>query len=147
MMFYAGTLLPPLQKKLLKKMHLNYGPCSLREAFDMSLEFKKEYQITQLQSTFNVMEMCYEETPEQEEFSMEEVQTRCKVKVNINKVTTLSIRRGNTTTMVAKSLIKGTITGPTLTKATNHSIIRDQSKIKTVIPRIQKDFKVKVKVK
>ena len=76
MMFYAGNLLPPLQKKLLKKMHLNYGPCSLREAFDMTLEFEKEYQITQLQSTFNVMETCYEETPEQEEFSVEEVQMR-----------------------------------------------------------------------
>ena len=76
MMFYTGTLLPPLQKKLLKKMHSNYGPYSLREAFDMTLEFKKEYQITQPQSTFNVMETCYEETPEQEEFSMEEVQTR-----------------------------------------------------------------------
>ena len=124
--------IPPLQKKLLKKMHLNYGPHSLREAFDMTLEFEKEYQITQPQSTFNVMEMCYEETPEQEEFSTEEV----KVKVNINKVTAPSIKRGNTTTMVAKSLIKGTITGPTLTKATNHSIIRDQSKIKTIVPTI-----------
>ena len=79
MMFYAGTLLPPLQKKLLKKMHSNYGPHSLREAFDMTLEFEKEYQITQPQSTFNVMETCYEETPEQEEFSMEEVQMRSQM--------------------------------------------------------------------
>ena len=129
-------------------MHSNYGPHSLREAFDMTLEFEKEYQITQLQSTFTVIEMFYEETPEQEEFPMEEVQMRLqiKVKVNINKVTTLTIRRGNTT-MVAKSLIKGTITETTLTKATNHSISRDQSKIKAIIPRILKDFKVKVKVK
>ena len=79
MMFYTGTLLPPLQKKLLKKMHSNYGPHSLREAFDMTLEFKKEYQITQPQSTFNIMETCYEETPEQEEFSMEEVQMRSQM--------------------------------------------------------------------
>ena len=79
MMFYARTLLPPLQKKLLKKMHLNYGPHSLREAFDMTLEFKKEHQITQPQSTFNVMETCYEETPEQEEFSMEEVHMRSQM--------------------------------------------------------------------
>ena len=45
----------------------------------MTLEFKKEYQITQLQSTFNVMEMCYEETPEKEEFSTEEVQMRSQM--------------------------------------------------------------------
>ena len=37
--------------------------------------------------------------------------------------------------MVGKSL-KGTITEPTLTKATNHSISKDQSKIKAIIPRI-----------
>ena len=79
MMFYTGTLLPPLQKKLLKKMHSNYGPHSLREAFDMILEFEKEYQITQPQSTFNIMETCYEEIPEQQEFSMEEVQTRSQM--------------------------------------------------------------------
>ena len=79
MMFYTGTLLPPLQKKLLKKMHSPYGPHSLREAFDMALEFEKEYQITQPHSTFNIMEMCYEETPEQEEFSMEEVQMRLQM--------------------------------------------------------------------
>ena len=79
MMFFAETLLTPLQKKLLKKMHSNYGPHSLREAFDMTLEFEKEYQITHLQSTFNVMKTYYEETPEQEEFSMGEVQTRLQV--------------------------------------------------------------------
>ena len=45
----------------------------------MTLEFKKEYQITQLQSTFNIMETCYEETPEQEEFSTEEVQMRSQM--------------------------------------------------------------------
>ena len=60
-------------------MHLTYGPHSLREAFDMTLEFEKEYQITQPQSTFNFMEMCYEETPEQEEFSMEEIQMRSQM--------------------------------------------------------------------
>ena len=49
MMFFTGTLLPPLQKKLLKKMHLHYRPHTLREAFDLTLEFEKEYQITPLQ--------------------------------------------------------------------------------------------------
>ena len=52
---------------------------TLREAFDMTLEFKKEYQITPPQSTFNIMETCYEETPEQEEFSLEEVQMRLQM--------------------------------------------------------------------
>ena len=33
MMFYAGTLHEPLRKKLLKKMHSNYRPQTLREAF------------------------------------------------------------------------------------------------------------------
>ena len=47
MMFFALTLLCPLQRKLLKKMNMVYGPRTLREAFDLTLEFKKEYQITQ----------------------------------------------------------------------------------------------------
>ena len=47
MMFFAGTLMPPLWKKLLKKMHSHYRPHTLREAFDLTLEFEKEYQITQ----------------------------------------------------------------------------------------------------
>ena len=123
-------------------MHLNYGPCSLREAFDMTLEFKKECQITQLQSTFNDMETCYEETPEQYEFSMEEVQMRSQMQGQgqgeYQQGNHLSIRRGNTITMVAKSLIKGTITGPTLTKDTNHSIIRDQNKIKAITPEYER---------
>ena len=34
MMFFALTLLCPLQRKLLKKMNTVYGPHTLREAFD-----------------------------------------------------------------------------------------------------------------
>ena len=49
MMFYAGTLQGPLRIKLLKKIHLNYRPRTFREAFDLTLEFEKEYQITQPQ--------------------------------------------------------------------------------------------------
>ena len=63
MMFYTGTLLPPLWKKLLKKMHSNYGPRSLREAFEITLEFEKEYQITQPQSTFNIMDNAFWRNP------------------------------------------------------------------------------------
>ena len=78
MMFFAGTLIPPLQKKLLKKMNSQYGPRSLREAFDMTLVFEREHQVTQPMCTFNVMETCYEEPQVQEEFATEEVQTRAQ---------------------------------------------------------------------
>ena len=61
MMFYAGTLHEPLRKKLLKKMHSKYRPRTLREAFDLTLEFEKEYQVTQPQSDFTIMETCYED--------------------------------------------------------------------------------------
>ena len=82
MMFFAGTLLPPLQKKLLKKMHSHYRPCTLREAFDLTLEFEKEYQITQPQSDFEVMETCHEDLEEDYEFSTEEVQMRSQAQNN-----------------------------------------------------------------
>ena len=82
MMFFTGALLPPLQKKLLKKMHLHYRPCTLREAFDLTLEFEKEYQITQPQSDFKVREMCHEDLEEDYEFSVEEVQTRSQAQNN-----------------------------------------------------------------
>ena len=81
MMFFAGTLLPPLQKKLLKTMHSHYRPCTLREAFDLTLQFEKEYQITQPQSDFKVMETCHEDLEEDYKF-MEEVQTRSQAQNN-----------------------------------------------------------------
>ena len=81
MMFYTLTLLHPLQK-LLKKMHTVYGPHFLREAFDLTLEFKKEYQITQPGPNFKVMETCYEDVEENDELSMEEVQTRSQMQNN-----------------------------------------------------------------
>ena len=82
MMFFAGTLLPPLWKKLLKKMHSHYRPRTLREAFDLTLEFEKEYQITQPQSDFKVMETCHEDPEEDYDFSAEEVQTRSQAQNN-----------------------------------------------------------------
>ena len=82
MVFFTGTLLPPLQKKLLKKMHLHYRPHTLREAFDLTLEFEKEYQITQPQSDFKVMETCHEDLEEDYDFSTEEVQMRSQAQNN-----------------------------------------------------------------
>ena len=125
------------QKKLLKKMHLNYGPHSLREAFDMTLEFKKEYQITQPQSTFNIMEMCYEETPEQEEFSMEEVQMRSQMQGQGQG----QYKQGNHPQYQKRQYNNNGGQKPYQrnnyrTKATNHSISKDKSKIKAIIPKI-----------
>ena len=57
-------------------------PCTLREAFDLTLEFEKEYQITQPQSDFEVMETCHKDLEEDYEFSMEEVQTRLQAQNN-----------------------------------------------------------------
>ena len=50
-MFYAGMLQYHLRRKLLKRIHPTYRPPrNLWEAFDLTLEFEKEYQITQLQT-------------------------------------------------------------------------------------------------
>ena len=82
MMFFALTLLCPLQRKLLKKMNTVYGPCTLREAFDLTLEFEKEYQIMQPGPNLEVMETCYEDLEENDEYSTEEVQTRSQMQNN-----------------------------------------------------------------
>ena len=82
MMFYALTLLCPVQRKLLKKMNTVYGARTLREAFDLTLEFKKEYQITQPGPDFEVMETCYEDLEDNNEFSTEEVQMRSQMQNN-----------------------------------------------------------------
>ena len=47
---YALTLLPHLKKKLLKKLNTYHRPKSLREAMDVTMEFKVEHQITQPES-------------------------------------------------------------------------------------------------
>ena len=82
MMFFTLTLLHPLQRKLLKKMNTVYGPRTLREAFDLTLEFEKEYQIMQPGPDLEVMETCYEDPEENDEYSMEEVQTRSQMQNN-----------------------------------------------------------------
>ena len=48
-------------------MNTVYGPHTLREAFDLTLEFKKEYQITQPGPDFKVMETCYEDLEDNDE--------------------------------------------------------------------------------
>ena len=68
-------------EKLLKKMHSHYRPHTLREAFNQTLEFEKEYQITQPQSDFEVMETCHEDLEEDYKFSTE-VQTRSQAQNN-----------------------------------------------------------------
>ena len=45
------------------------------EAFNLTLDFKKEYQITQPQTDFAVMETCYEDPTAENVFTTEEVQT------------------------------------------------------------------------
>ena len=82
MMFFTLTLLHPLQRKLLKKMNMVYGPHTLREAFDLTLEFKKECQIMQPGPDLKVMETCYEDPEENDEYSTEEVQTRSQMQNN-----------------------------------------------------------------
>ena len=82
MMFFSLTLLHPLQRKLLKKMNMVYGPHTLREAFDLTLEFEKEYQITHPGPNLEVMETCYEDPEESNEYSTEEVQMRSQMQNN-----------------------------------------------------------------
>ena len=45
---YASTLLPHLQRKLLKKLNSLHQPKSLREAMDVTMNLEVEHQITQL---------------------------------------------------------------------------------------------------
>ena len=71
---YMSTLLPHLQKKLLKKLN-TYRPKSLREAMDVTMDSEVEHQITQPESQLIVMESCYEE-PTLEETYTTEVQMR-----------------------------------------------------------------------
>ena len=73
---YASTLLPHLQRKLLKKLNSLHQPKSLREAMDVTMDMEVEHQITQPEQQLTIMETCYEETPMEETCTTEEVQTR-----------------------------------------------------------------------
>ena len=59
---YVSTLLPHLKKKLLKKLNTYHRPKTLREAMDVTMDFKVEHQITQAESYLGVMETCYKES-------------------------------------------------------------------------------------
>ena len=77
MMFYAGTLQDQMRRKLLKRIHSTYRALrNLWEAFNLTLDFEKEYQITQPWTDFAVMETCYEEPTVEDVFTTEEVQTQ-----------------------------------------------------------------------
>ena len=51
-------------------------PRNLQEAFNLTLDFEKEYQITQPQTDFTTMETYYEEPTTDDAFMTEEVQMR-----------------------------------------------------------------------
>ena len=73
---YTSTLLPHLQRKLLKKLNSLHWPKSLREAMDVTMDMEVEHQITQPEQQLTVMETCYEGTPMEETCTTEEVQMK-----------------------------------------------------------------------
>ena len=73
---YVSTLLPHLKKKLLKKLNTYHRPKTLKEAMDVTMDFKVEHQITQPESDLSVMETCCEESKLEETYTTEEVQMR-----------------------------------------------------------------------
>ena len=73
---YASTLLPHLQRKLLKKLNSFHWLKSLREAMDITMDIEVEHQITQPEQQLTIMETCYEEPPTEETYTTEEVWTR-----------------------------------------------------------------------
>ena len=80
-MFYAGTLQDQLRRKLLKRIHSTYRPPrNLWEAFDLTLDFEKEYQITQPWTDLADMETCYEDPTAEDVFTTEEIQTQSQSK-------------------------------------------------------------------
>ena len=55
---YTSTLLPHLQRKLLKKLNSFHRPKSLRKAMDVTMDIEMEHQITQPESQLAVTETC-----------------------------------------------------------------------------------------
>ena len=74
-----STLLPHLQRKLLKKLNSFHRSKSLREAMDVTMDIELEHQVTQPESQLAVMETCYEETILEETYTTEKVQMRSQV--------------------------------------------------------------------
>ena len=73
---YTSTLLPHLQRKLLKKLNSLHWPKLLREAMDVTMDTEVEHQITQPEQQLTIMETCHEEIPTEETYTTEEVQMR-----------------------------------------------------------------------
>ena len=73
---YMSTLLPYLQRKLLKKLNSFHWPKSLREAMDVTMDIEVEHQITQPEQQLTIMETCCEEPPMEETYTTEEVWMR-----------------------------------------------------------------------
>ena len=71
-----STLLPHLQRKLLKKLNSFYQPKSLREAMDVTMDIEVGHQITQPEQQLTIMETCCKEPPMEETYTTEEVQMR-----------------------------------------------------------------------
>ena len=131
-------------------MHSNYRPRTLREAFDLTLEFKKEYQVTQPQSNFNVMETCCEDPEGEHEFSTEEVQMRSQAQNQSQ------YQQGNwpqnhkgqyQKQNNSQNLTREVNSRPATTKTTNLSTNRDLNLIKAADPSTIRDIKAKVRVK
>ena len=60
---YTSTLLPHLQRKLLKKLNSFHQPKLLKETMDVTMDIEVEQQITQPEPQVTIIETCYEETP------------------------------------------------------------------------------------
>ena len=107
-MFYAGTLQDHLRRKLLKRIHSNYRPPrNLQEAFDLTLDFKKVYWITQPLADFAVMETCYKDPTAEDVFTTEEVQTQSQSQQQGHNIRSSNIKNSKT---IARSLTKETKT-------------------------------------
>ena len=68
---HTSTLLPHLQRKLLKKPNSFHWPKSLTEAMDVTMDIEVEHQITQPEQQLTIMETCYEGPPMEETYTTE----------------------------------------------------------------------------
>ena len=76
MIHYVSTLPPHIRKKMLKKLNTYHRPKTLREAMDVTMDFKVEHQITHPELDLAIMETCYKETKLEETYTTEEVKMR-----------------------------------------------------------------------
>ena len=106
MIHYALTLLPHLRKKMLKKLNTYYRLKTLREAMDVTMEFKVEHQIAQLELDLTVMETCYEEPKLEESRRSPDEITNSETRLQPTRKVNLSSRSkqfsgGDVTTIIA----------------------------------------------